>query len=299
MADGEKSAAWACVQRAAFRPVPSRRSVEVPIERQHEVAPLSAISKQRPGYLAPIRVSQSGRRKAVAAMGDGRFAGVDWASEEHAVWWSTSGGGSLRDTGTGTTSRGTGVVRAAGAPAGCVGRARAAGRVNPEVSRPHLAPLARKSVSLSMPSDRVPAKTPAPDDERNRRGPRFAESFQSDPRYAVPGQHLPTGDGEFPATRASARERATLAGRRCGRGMRAKGASRRRLLPWLRSRGPHDRIGDVSLVGAEQATSTVSPRRPALASSPKESPSLRRGRRASARPDPDLFGVRTRLSARQ
>jgi hypothetical protein len=39
-ADVGKSAALGLpVQRAAFRPAPSRRSVEVPIERQQEVAP--------------------------------------------------------------------------------------------------------------------------------------------------------------------------------------------------------------------------------------------------------------------
>ena len=40
-ADVGKSAALGLpVQRAAFRPAPSRRSVEVPIERQQEVAPV-------------------------------------------------------------------------------------------------------------------------------------------------------------------------------------------------------------------------------------------------------------------
>jgi hypothetical protein len=40
-ADVGKSAALGLpVQRAAFRPAPSRRSVEVPVERQQEVAPL-------------------------------------------------------------------------------------------------------------------------------------------------------------------------------------------------------------------------------------------------------------------
>jgi hypothetical protein len=37
---GKSAALGLPVQRAAFRPAPSRRSVEVPIERQQEVAPL-------------------------------------------------------------------------------------------------------------------------------------------------------------------------------------------------------------------------------------------------------------------
>ncbi len=45
---------------------------------------LSAISKHPPGYLAPT--SERARSdEGVRAMSDGRFAGVDWASEEHAV----------------------------------------------------------------------------------------------------------------------------------------------------------------------------------------------------------------------
>ena len=44
---------------------------------------MSAISKQPPGYLAPT-VRQS-VVEGVVVMSDGRFAGVDWASEEHAV----------------------------------------------------------------------------------------------------------------------------------------------------------------------------------------------------------------------
>ena len=46
--------------------------------------PERAIGKQPPGYLAPTRVHQ-GHEGTVMVMGDGRFAGVDWASEEHAV----------------------------------------------------------------------------------------------------------------------------------------------------------------------------------------------------------------------
>jgi hypothetical protein len=49
---------------------------------QQGVAPRSAIRKHPPGYLAAGDSQMSSRG---GAMGEERFAGIDWASEKHAV----------------------------------------------------------------------------------------------------------------------------------------------------------------------------------------------------------------------
>ena len=107
-----------------MRPAPPGVPSRCPEWRQG-VAPQSAISERPPRYLA---AGDSQRRPRGGVVEEGRFAGIDWASEEHAVCVVEPRAGSSRAAATVMTSAGSGRCAPADRARGGAGRGRAPGR---------------------------------------------------------------------------------------------------------------------------------------------------------------------------